>query len=262
MHGWLQKLFKSRGALSTQREKDDEITKTSVTSLSVSSSSTLSLHSSATALSKTQQLQTALRSDLRWKRKYDVFVCHSSAHRDIEEATRLVLFLEAAPHILRCFLWQRDACPGAAIHTEFCQAVQDSHIQALLITPSFVQDHWCKYMMHQVLAEGPMSNRLIPMLQNLAHSQYPQELKFYYYIDLSKNPDQGYSIVRKTVLTYLEDLIKKFKDVSGHSDGGLDEEGSSKKGELSKYEPTGTSFPLEVMQRRDESFRDICCDHN
>ncbi|XP_072248951.1 toll/interleukin-1 receptor domain-containing adapter protein [Leuresthes tenuis] len=210
MHARLRKLLKSQRTSPTQCEREDRITQNSVASVSSGSppSSQLSSSSSGTTPSKPRQIQVALSSQLRWKRKYDVFVCHSSAHRDIEEATRLVLFLEAAPHSFRCFLWQRDACPGGAISTEFCEAVQNSHIRALLITPSFVQDDWCNYMMHQALAEGPMSNRMIPMLQNLTHSQYPHELKFYYYIDLSKNPDHGYSVVSKTVLRYLENLVK------------------------------------------------------
>lgn len=127
-------------------------------------------------------------------------MCHSSADSDTEEAKRLVSFLEASPRSLRCFLWHRDVCLGGAVFTEFCQAVQDSHLQALLITPNFLQDDWCKYMMHQTLAEGPMSNRLIPLVQNLSHSQYPQELKFCFYINLNSNTDRGYIQINKTVL--------------------------------------------------------------
>lgn len=193
--GWFQNFFKPRRIKSTQHDKSINAENSVVSISSVSST----LQSVRTSNCKPQQLNIALNSELRWKRRYDVFVCHSSAHTDIEEATRLVLFLEEAPRSLRCFLWQRDTCPGGAISTEFCQAVADSHIRALLITPSFVQDDWCNYMMHQTLSEGPMSNRMIPILQNLSHSQYPQELKFYYYIDLSKNPDQGFSMVNKTV---------------------------------------------------------------
>uniref|UniRef100_A0A3Q4HP07 Toll-interleukin 1 receptor (TIR) domain containing adaptor protein n=1 Tax=Neolamprologus brichardi TaxID=32507 RepID=A0A3Q4HP07_NEOBR len=165
------------------------------------SCSSLSLSSSpGETPTKPWQLPTVLSSELRWKRKYDVFVCHSSAQSDIEEATRLVSFLEDSPRSLRCFLWQRDACPGGAVCTEFCQAVENSHLRALLITPNFVQDDWCNYMMHQVLTEGPMSNRMIPLLHSLSHSQYPKELKFYYYIDLSRNPIQAYTLTWRTWL--------------------------------------------------------------
>uniref|UniRef100_A0A8C2ZH72 TIR domain containing adaptor protein n=1 Tax=Cyclopterus lumpus TaxID=8103 RepID=A0A8C2ZH72_CYCLU len=179
-----QKLWKSKVSSSAQREQE---TKKS----SPSSSSTPP---------KPPQPQSATSSLLRWSRKYDVVVCHSSVHSDIQEAVRLVSFLEASPRSLRCFMMQRDACPGGAISTELCQAVQDSHLRALLITPDFLQDDWCTYMMHQVLAEGPMSNRIIPLVQNLSHSQYPQELRFYFYIDLDRNPDRGYNLVNTTVL--------------------------------------------------------------
>ncbi|KAG8002160.1 Toll/interleukin-1 receptor domain-containing adapter protein [Nibea albiflora] len=67
------------------------------------------------------------------------------------------------------------------------------------------------YMMHQALAEAPMSSRIIPLLQNLSRSEYPRELKFYFYIDLSFNSDRGYSHVSRTVLKYLEDLAKSEK---------------------------------------------------
>ena len=95
---------------------------------------------------------------------------------------------------------QRDAIVGGAIPTELCQAVQSSHCWALLITPNFLLDDWCQYMMHQALSEGPMSNWINPLVLTLPYSQYPKELRFYYYKDLSKNPERGYTQVYKTVL--------------------------------------------------------------
>ncbi|XP_024862543.2 toll/interleukin-1 receptor domain-containing adapter protein [Kryptolebias marmoratus] len=235
MHGWFQKILKSGKTKSTQhdRSKDGEDPVVSISSVSALSSSTSP--SVRTDRFKPQQSNVALSSELRWRRKYDVFVCHSSALTDIEEATRLVLFLEEAPRSLRCFLWQRDTCPGGAVFTEFCQAVRESHIQALLITPSFVQDDWCNYMMHQALSEGPMSNRMIPVLQNLPHAQYPQELKFYYYIDLSKYPDQGFSMVNKTVHRLLENLVQNEMKLSCISAGlscGLAGGGGTQEGKV------------------------------
>ncbi|KAM9359141.1 toll/interleukin-1 receptor domain-containing adapter protein [Symphorus nematophorus] len=203
--GWFQKLLKSRVSASAQREQEAKVTKNSVSSVkSASPTSALSFSSSSstsgTTPPKSLQSQPALSSRLRLSRKYDVFVCHSSVDSDSEEAGRLVSFLEASPRSLRCFLRHRDDCPGSAISTELCQAVQNSHVWALLITPNFLQDDWCKYMMHQVLTEAPMSNRIIPLVQNLSYSQYPQELKFYFYIDLSRNPKWGYTQLNKTVL--------------------------------------------------------------
>ncbi|XP_054459627.1 toll/interleukin-1 receptor domain-containing adapter protein [Anoplopoma fimbria] len=216
MPGWIQKLWNSRVSSSSRREQETMVAEKSVSSassLSTSPSSKSSCSSSSsssllTTPTKPQQPQSAPRSMLRWSRKYDVFVCHSPVHGDIEEALRLVSFLEASPRSLRCFLKQRDTCPGGAISTELCEAVQDSHLRALLITPDFLQDDWCKYMMHQVLAEGPMSNRIIPLVQNMSNSQYPKELRFYYYIDLGRNPERGYTLVNNTVLKFLKDLAK------------------------------------------------------
>ncbi|XP_051254816.1 toll/interleukin-1 receptor domain-containing adapter protein-like [Dicentrarchus labrax] len=240
MHGWFQKLLKSRVSSSAQHEQEAKVTKksaSSVNSVSASPSSapsfcSFSPSSPGTTPSKPVQSQSALSSLQRWSRKYDVFVCHSSVGGDIEEAGRLVSFLEASPRSLRCFLRHRDDCPGGAISTELCQAVQSSHLWALFITPNFLQDDWCIYMMHQALAEGPMSSRIIPMIQNLPRSQYPQELKFYFYIDLSRNPDQGYTLLNRTVLKYLEDLVKNEKTLDCSMDSSsnrLTEEDSSKK---------------------------------
>lgn len=146
------------------------------------------------------QSQSVLGSKLRWSKKYDVFVCHSPVDSDSEEAAQLVSFLETSPRSLRCFLPHRDEHPGGATCTELCQAVQDSHLWALLITPNFLQDDWCHYMMHQALAEGTMSSRIIPLLLNLSHSQCPQELRFFCFIDLSGDPDRGYRRISDTVL--------------------------------------------------------------
>ncbi|XP_064841158.1 toll/interleukin-1 receptor domain-containing adapter protein isoform X1 [Oncorhynchus masou masou] len=148
-----------------------------------------------------------LSSTIRWSQTYDLCVCHSPV--DIEEAIRLATYLEKPACGLRCFLRQRDATVGGAIPTELCQAVQSSHCWALLITPNFLLDDWCQYMMHQALSEGPMSNRIIPLVLNLSYTQYPKELRFYYYKDLSKNPERGYTQVYKTVLKYLEDMDEK-----------------------------------------------------
>lgn len=122
-----------------------------------------------------------------------MFVCHSSVGSDCQEALKLVAFLEASPQALRCFLQHRDDCPGGATATELCQAVEDSHLWALLITPDFLQDDWCRYMMHQALAEGPMSNRIIPLYKNLPRADCPQELRFFCSINLDQNPEGGYS---------------------------------------------------------------------
>ncbi|XP_059187750.1 toll/interleukin-1 receptor domain-containing adapter protein [Centropristis striata] len=246
MHGWIQKLFKSRA--SSHCEQEAKSTKNSVSS-SASSCSSSSSSSPGKTPSKPLKPEAALSSLLRLRLKYDVFVCHSSVHSDTEEAERLVSFLEASPRSLRCFLLHRDNNPGGAICTELCEAVQNSHTRALLITPNFLQDEWCKYMMYQVLAEAPMSNRIIPLIQNLSHSQYPQELRFYYYIDLSKNTDRGYNLVNKTVINYLIELVKK--DSMDSSSNGLSGEDSPQKDKpMSKSDPAEISIPLEVIETK------------
>ncbi|XP_030008710.1 toll/interleukin-1 receptor domain-containing adapter protein [Sphaeramia orbicularis] len=227
MHGWFQKLFKRRLTLSTHEE---EARGTTVSSVQPSTSFTPSPRKAPI------EPQAILNSPQRWTRKYDVLVCHSLVDSDTEEAIRLVSFLENSPRSLRCFLWHRDTCPGGAVSTELCQAVQDSHIRVLLITPHFLEDDWCKYMMHQILAEGPMSNQMIPLLQGLLFSQYPMEIKFLFYIDLSSNRDRGYALVNKTVLQYLRNLVKNGTplDCDSNSSSGLC-------GECSKEEGGGTS---------------------
>ncbi|XP_068441591.1 toll/interleukin-1 receptor domain-containing adapter protein [Clinocottus analis] len=246
MPRWIQKLWNSKESSSTQREQEAKVTKKpSVSSRPPSPSSTLS-QSASSSLSLTtppKPPHSALSSLLRWSRKYDVLVCHSSVHGDIQEAVRLVSFLEASPRGLRCFLMQRDSCPGGAISTELCQAVQDSHLKALLITPDFLQDDWCTYMMHQILAQGPMSNRIIPLVLNLPHSDYPKELRFYFYIHLGKKRDSDYNRVNKTVLTYLKDLAQNEEmDNMDTSSDGLSGEGSSQKDKLvAKDDSTETS---------------------
>ncbi|XP_071765731.2 toll/interleukin-1 receptor domain-containing adapter protein [Centroberyx gerrardi] len=268
MHGWFHKLFlKSR--VTPQHEQVTKTSATSPSSASASASFTSASSSSSSAPVKTpsaptkpSQPQSALSSPVRWSRQYDVFVCHSSVHADTEEAIRLVSFLEASPRSLRCFLSPRDASPGGAIPTELCQAMQNSHCRALLITPNFLQDDWCIYMMHQTLAEGPMSHRMIPLIQNLSHSQYPQELKFYYYIDLSKYPDHGYNVVNRTVVTYLEDMVENEKTLDCNMDSSsnrFDEVDSSQENKLiPECDPSETSVSLELTENTDERFTDVC----
>uniref|UniRef100_A0A671V9G9 TIR domain containing adaptor protein n=1 Tax=Sparus aurata TaxID=8175 RepID=A0A671V9G9_SPAAU len=268
--GWFQKLFKSRVS-GTQREQEAEATKksasTSVNRVSASPSSASSFCSSSSSSPGTtpSKAQSALSSRLRFSRKYDVFVCHSSVDSDSEEAGRLVSFLEASPRSLRCFLRERDDCPGAAISTELCQAVQNSHLWALLITPSFLQDDWCKYMMHQALAEGPMSNRIIPLVQNLPRSECPQELRFFFCIDLNRNPDWGYTLLNKTVLKYLEDLVAKEKTLDGNMDSSGSESGGGDSSRtdilVSQCDPADTSIPLEVIKTEDGSLNSDCLGH-
>lgn len=270
MHGWFHKfLMKTRASQQhrepPQPEEMGQMTKSAsaTSSFTLLSPSLSSQPKTPTAPTKPPEPQSALTSPARWTRKYDVFVCYSSVHRDTEEASRLVSFLEASPRSLRCFLWHRDSSPGAAIPTELCQAVQDSHCRALLITPDFLQDQWCKYVMHQALAEAPMSHRMIPLVQNLSYAEYPLELKFYFYIDLRRKPDQaGYSLVSDTVLKYLENLAKNERTLDCNMDSsskGFSEADSSQEDQqMSKCDPSETSGSLEMRETTNEGFTDVC----
>ncbi|CAL8351289.1 unnamed protein product [Lota lota] len=234
MHGWMRKLKSKTSAFLQCKEASQDDYTSRVTNeaasverlspssnlvVSSSSSSLLSLSSSsalnipASSSKAHLPVTTTLSSAARWSRKYDVVVCHSSVERDIEEATRLVAFLEVAPRCFRCFLWHRDSIPGAAIATELSRAIQDSHCKALLITPHFIQEGWCKYMVQQSLAAGPMSDRTIPLIQNLPHDQYPKVLQSVFYVDLSTNPDRGYKLVCSSVLKVLHDMVNTEKIV-------------------------------------------------
>nr|QNL15362.1 TIR domain-containing adaptor protein [Bostrychus sinensis] len=214
MHGFFEKLFKSKVSLSSQVGKEAKVASTP--SLTASSSRSAS-----------PQHQFLLNSPVRWTRQYDVFVCHSREDSETEEAERLVSFLEASPRNLRCFLTHRDSFPGGAIPTELCQAVQNSHIKVLLITPHFLTDEWCTFVMHQALADGPMSNRVIPLVQNLLPSQYPQELKVFSYTDLNRNPDHCYALVNRTVLQYLKDSVQNEKTLQCSNESSVNCVGDS-----------------------------------
>ncbi|XP_029922790.1 toll/interleukin-1 receptor domain-containing adapter protein isoform X2 [Myripristis murdjan] len=251
-----------------------EMTKNTTTSISSvsaassfisSSSSSLHLLKTPTTSSKPPEPQSALTSPVRWTRKYDVCVCHSSVDSDIEKAAHLVSFLEASPNSLRCFLWQRDASPGGAIPSELCQAVQNSHFRVLLITPDFLQDGWCRYMIHQALAERPMSHQMIPLVQNLSHTQYPMELKFFHYIDLNKNPE-AYTLVGKTVLNYLENIAKNEKTLDCNIDSSSNRFSEADSSQENKQkltcDPSGTSVSLGMIETTNEGLTDVCWDQH
>ncbi|KAL0973310.1 hypothetical protein UPYG_G00201780 [Umbra pygmaea] len=204
MYGWLSRLLVKPKRECPQSSSSNPLGSIRTPPHSVNGASSL------TPISTPILLPAVLSSTPRWSQTYDVCICHSP--EDIKEAMCLVSYLEDPSCGLRCFQLQRDANVGGAIPTEICRAVQSSHCWALLITPNFLLDDWCLYMMHQALCEGPMSNRIIPLILNLSYSEYPHELRFFYYKDLSKNPELGYKQVYKTVLKYLEDRVKKAAD--------------------------------------------------
>ncbi|MBN3300463.1 TIRAP protein, partial [Amia calva] len=207
--------------------------------------SSASLSSSSSSYSVT--LVPDLRCGARWSRDYDVCVCHSDA--DFCEAQLLVSYLEAQEHNLRCFFQLRDSAPGGAISTELCQAIHRSHCWALLITSSFLLDPWCRYQMHQALAEAPMANgRIIPIMLQLPRSDYPKELRFYYFIDITAARERGYSLVHKAVLNYLVELCKKDSAARSSMSETAAAEGDSMDSERSLTDSRESSATLSTTQ--------------
>ncbi|XP_056621450.1 toll/interleukin-1 receptor domain-containing adapter protein isoform X1 [Triplophysa dalaica] len=174
---------------------------------SVSSASS-SLPCKKTSISSYESpLPAVLSSTFRSTLKYDVCLCHSD--KDIDQVHSLVSFLEAPSKGLRCYLLERDCPPGGAVSTELLQALHDSHCWVLFITPNFLKDDWCLYQMHQVLSEGPISQRIIPAVLNIPRSELPQELRFVFCVDFNRNIEGGYNQVYKTLIHYLKDMLEK-----------------------------------------------------
>ncbi|XP_069729245.1 toll/interleukin-1 receptor domain-containing adapter protein isoform X2 [Phaenicophaeus curvirostris] len=127
---------------------------------------------------------------------------------DLELVEELVSYLEGQPESFRCFLQLRDAAPGSAVVTALCDAVQNSHCWVMLITPDFLQDPWCKYQMHQALAEAPMANgRTIPVLKGVDRKDYPRELRNLYYIYMALK-ENSFRQIRDTIMRYLQELCR------------------------------------------------------
>ncbi|KFQ37308.1 Toll/interleukin-1 receptor domain-containing adapter protein, partial [Mesitornis unicolor] len=142
----------------------------------------------------------------RWAKSYDVCICHSEV--DLALVEELVSYLEGQPESFRCFLQWRDATPGSAVVTELCDAVQNSHCWVMLITPGFLRDPWCKYQMHQALAEAPLANgRTIPVLKDVERKDYPKELRNLYYISMVLK-ETSFRQIRDTVVRYLQELCR------------------------------------------------------
>ncbi|NXC49926.1 TIRAP protein, partial [Penelope pileata] len=173
---------------------------------SSSSSSSLAPSSDVARPRRPAPVDISSSGSARWAKSYDVCICHSEG--DLEFVEELVAYLEGQPQALRCFLQLRDSAAGSAIVTELCEAVRNSHCWVMLITPSFLQDPWCRYQMHQALAEAPMANgRTIPVLKDIDRKDYPRELRNLYYISTALK-ENSFRQIRDTVLRYLEELCR------------------------------------------------------
>ncbi|XP_052553117.1 toll/interleukin-1 receptor domain-containing adapter protein isoform X2 [Tympanuchus pallidicinctus] len=213
--GWFRRLLQKPKQSSIHTSSSSH----SMTSHSLSSSPSSFSSSSSSAWSSSSSSSTSTArpgrpapvdisssSSARWAKSYDVCICHSEV--DLEFVEELVSYLESQPQSLRCFLQLRDSVAGSAVVTELCEAVQNSHCWVMLITPSFLQDPWCRYQMHQALAEAPMANgRTIPVLKDIDRKDYPRELRNLYYIYTALK-ENSFRQIRDTVLRYLEELCR------------------------------------------------------
>ncbi|NXJ86526.1 TIRAP protein, partial [Trogon melanurus] len=199
MAGWFRRLM-HRPKPSSVVESSLNASHSSSSSPSSSSSSSSSAESSGprSVSSVHPASDISSSSSARWAKSYDVCICHSEV--DLELVEELVSYLEGQPESFRCFLQLRDAAPGSAVVTELCDAVQNSHCWVMLITPGFLRDPWCKYQMHQALAEAPMANgRTIPVLKDVDRKDYPRELRNLYYIYMALK-EKSFRQIRDTVV--------------------------------------------------------------
>ncbi|KFO76016.1 Toll/interleukin-1 receptor domain-containing adapter protein, partial [Cuculus canorus] len=209
--GWFRRLLHKSKSSSAESSLNSSRSSSSPSS-SPSSSSAENCSSTSMSLVRSVHLSSTLVSDInasgsaRWAKSYDVCICHSEV--DLELVEELVSYLEGQPESFRCFLQLRDAAPGSAVVTELCDAVQNSHCWVMLITPSFLQDPWCKYQMHQALAEAPMANgRTIPVLKDVDRKDYPRELRNLYYIYMALK-ENSFRQIRDTIMRYLQELCR------------------------------------------------------
>ncbi|NXU86537.1 TIRAP protein, partial [Xiphorhynchus elegans] len=195
--GWFRRLLHKPKRSSVERSLNSSHSASSSPSSSAKSSSSspgTSLATSSIPLS----LDISASGSPRWDKSYDVCVCHSEG--DVELVEELVSYLEGQPQGLRCFLQLRDAAAGGALGTELCDAVRSSHCWVLLITPAFLRDPWCRFQMHQALAEAPVADgRTIPVLKDVDRREYPRELRNIYYISMVLK-ESSFRQIRDTVL--------------------------------------------------------------
>lgn len=176
--------MKTRNGSSSSRSNFNHSAKHLSSPPSVRSSSSVTCSSGNGAKQVSAASQVCDLASARWRKPYDVCICHNE--EDLGFVEGLVSYLESQPERFRCFLQLRDSAPGAAIVTELCDAVQNSHCWVLLITPNFLKDPWCRYQMHHALTEAPMANgRTIPLLKDIDRSDYPRELRCLYYISVT-----------------------------------------------------------------------------
>ncbi|XP_005991219.1 toll/interleukin-1 receptor domain-containing adapter protein [Latimeria chalumnae] len=231
MAGWIWRILKNRG-------KPNSLQNSRTSNLSQEPHS--SNVSSLSSFSPSSTLASKINQSARWKKDYDVCICHSEV--DVTDAEELVSYLESQSESLRCFLQLRDSTPGGAIPTELYQAVRKSHCWVMLITKNFLHDPWCKYQMHQALAESPLINgRVIPVVTGLGRKDYPVELRFVYHIDMT-DKERRFKQIQKSIINYLEELCEEDTNKPnscGDTESSLDSRVNMDS--LKESEPEGTA---------------------
>ncbi|NXH09558.1 TIRAP protein, partial [Bucco capensis] len=204
--GWFRRLLHKPKPSSVESKLNTSCSTSSSSAAKSSSSSSSTSLARSVPLSPLSVLDINASDSARWNKSYDICICHSEV--DLELVEELVSYLEGQPESFRCFLQLRDAAPGSAVVTELCDAVQNSHCWVMLITPGFLQDPWCKYQMHQALAEAPLANgRTIPVLKDVDRKDYPKELRNLYYIYMALK-ENSFRQIRDTVMRYLQELCR------------------------------------------------------
>ncbi|XP_073426059.1 toll/interleukin-1 receptor domain-containing adapter protein [Dendrobates tinctorius] len=188
---------------------------------------------------------------VRWQSQYDVYICHSEA--DVSYAMEMLSYLEQQPEKLRCFLPMRDMQAGGPIPSEMCSGLESSHCWVMLLTPQFLSDNWCKYQMHQFLAQAPCSNgRLIPVIIGLTFAQYPSVVKHMYAIKGTFNDPSVFSKVKEAIVTYLKEITMTSEQIPAYLPRSQTPEGSS-----STSNPLGNSLLESLVNQEPTSDRTI-----
>ena len=86
-------------------------------------------------------------------RKYHAFVSYNH-DKDYEwVANDMVSKVEEEWGYSLC-IGQRDFVAGAPIAENIVNAVENSHLTLIILTPDFISSHWCEFELHMALTRG------------------------------------------------------------------------------------------------------------
>ncbi|XP_075046566.1 toll/interleukin-1 receptor domain-containing adapter protein isoform X2 [Mixophyes fleayi] len=202
-------------------------------------------------------------NSVRWRRLYDVYICHSEVAADTSYAVEMLSYLEEQPERLRCFLPLRDMEAGSPVSTEMCHGAQNSHCWVMLLTPHFLSDNWCKYQMHQFLTQAPCADgRLIPVMMGMSFSQYPAELRHMFAFKGALSDKSVFGQVKRAILTYLKKLLTDTTDPipSVPARSITSENSQSASGTSSHMTSSGTRESTSDMSTRNSTIQESTSD--